>query len=243
MDIKVISSGLMIGSVVAVVATFVYLKSQKAMIEKSFMYGVLASLAAQFMSVLLVGGTSIGSLVLNALFLSMVFYNVIAMFGFRYGNIHESSNHFISFFAGLGIVGNVINLFMFGASSYLIDMYSKTPEFIEALGEDVVNALLDTLSVSLGENMFILLVSFVCAVIVSYISMKLFTISYTRRVIKTNLKGMLVLFVYYLVSVFVPTIEYQVTVQFSLYLLTTLASYLIYLQSRNDEPSIKIIMQ
>lgn len=240
MDIKVVSIGLMVVSVVTVVATFIYLKMSKAMVEKSFMYGIFASMMAQFMTVLLVGGSSAYALFMNALFLSMVFYNVVAMFGFRFAHMHESINHFFSFFAGFGIVGNVMNLFFFGASSYLIDMYSKSPEFIEVIGQDVLDLLLESLNLSLGENMGVLLVSLVCAVIVSYISLQLFTISYKRHVIRTNMKGMFVLFVYYLVSVFVPSKDIQVTLQCALYILTTIASYLIYLQSRNDEPSIKV---
>lgn len=242
MDIKNVSIALMVASVVTVLATFVYLKASKAMVEKSFAYGIFASVVAQFMSVLLIGGSSAYALFMNALFLSMVFYNVVVMFGFRFAKMHESVNQFFSFFAGFSIVGNVMNLFFFGASSYLITIYSKSPEYVEVIGEDVLNLLMDSLSVSLGENMIVLFVSLVCAIVVSYVSLRLFTISYKKHVIRTNLKGMLALFAYYLVSVFVPGEDFQVTIQCALYILTTLASYIIYLQSRNDEPSIKVMM-
>jgi len=60
---------------------------------------------------------------------------------------------------------------------------------------------------------------------------------------RTNFKGMLVLFAYYIVSLFVTANTQELYLQAGLYAGVALASYLVYLQSKDDRPSITIVVK
>lgn len=240
MDVKMISIGFIVISIVVAIGSFVFLKWKKWLVEKPFIYGILGSLAAQFMSIFVLADSAIFSMIINALFLSLVLYNIVMVFGIRLSKMNESEENFISYYAGAGVVGNFLNLFFFGLSGIMIDMYSKNPEFIETLGEDVISSLLDSVTYALSENLAVLFVSLISALFISYFSMRIFVVSFNKKLVKTNFKAILILFAYYIVGVFMPNTAAQINVQMLLYVVVTIAAYFIYKQAKNDEPSINI---
>lgn len=240
MDIKMISSVLVVASIVASIVVFVYLKVKKQLVEKAFVYGLVGALSAQIMSIFVLADTSLFSLIVNALFLSLVFYNVVMLFGIRFSKMHESNKAFYSVYCGLGVVGNLLNVFFFGLSGLMVNVYSQNEELVEAVGKDVMDALVDGVSRALSEDLLVLVASLIASFFISYFTLKLFAHAYSKKLIKTNFKALLMLFAYYAVGVFIPTNAMQTNLQIVLYGAVVLAAYLIYKQSKNDQPSVVI---
>lgn len=240
MNVTLVSSWIVGLSLVASIGTYVYMKRKKILIEKSFVYGVVGAIGAQLLSIFILAENSFFTMIIDAMFLAMIFYNIVIVFGIRFSKIHESHNSLLSFYGGIGVIGNLLNFLFFGLSGLMIDSYSKNPEIIEAMGEEMMQALIDSVTYALSKNISAMIASLLAAIIISYFSINLFARGFAKKLIRTNFKSLLMLFAYYLVGVYMPANTQQIGIQVVLYIAVVLASYLIYQQSKHDEPSVII---
>lgn len=243
MDLRIISILLIFVFIVLFVANYMVLRLKGILDERAFVLGVIAAFVIQMMSSFIVLDGSKLTLLVNGLFLTLVFYNIFVLFGLRLTRLIVDQNSFYSYYSGMGIVGNFLAFFFLGISGFMVDIYSNNPELVETMSEDVINMLVDTMNVALGQDLWILIVSVITAIIVSYFCLRLFVIGFTRKVMRTNLKGMLVLFCYYVVSLFVTTNTQELYLQAALYACVALASWLMYRQSKEDRPNITIVIK
>ncbi|MBE6113885.1 MAG: hypothetical protein E7191_02285 [Erysipelotrichaceae bacterium] len=243
MDLRVTSIIMIFVFMVSFVAVYMILRLKQMLDDRAFVFGIFAAFVVQMMSGFIVLDSSKLSLFINGLFLTLVFYNIFVLFGLRSTRVAIDENSFYSYYSGMGIVGNFLSFFFLGVSGFMVDVYSNNPEYVEMMGEDVMKILIDTMNVALGQELWILVVSVITAIVVSYFTLRMFVIGFTRKVMRTNFKGMLVLFAYYIVSLFVTANTQELYLQAGLYAGVALASYLVYLQSKDDRPSITIVVK
>lgn len=230
-------------SVVAIIAMFLYLKFKKQLNEKAFVYGVLGAVLTMFCSTFVMSTGDIFFLIIDGLFMAMVFYNITTMFGIRLAKIDQDTNAFRSFFSGISIVGNFLNVLMLGAGGLIMEAYAADPVVIEALTKEVLDALMNAYQVTLMQYGYLLIVSVIVAIAVGYIALSMFVYANNNKTIKTIGKGILILSAFYIVNLYSPTTQKEGLIAFVIYLSIAAAAYLLYQQSKEDKPSIEIIIK
>ena len=243
MSFETICVGIVAISVICTVATFLILKKKKWLNEKTFIYGIFGAGFLMVCSNFLMSTGDFATSVIDALFMGMVFYNVISMFGVRMGRIHQDNNSLLSFFSGFCIIGNLFTLFMLGVSGYLINMYQNDPVMIEYFGAETIELLFEAFQLTIIDYGYLLVISVIIAILIGYMAIDMVSYAMKNNTIKTILKAMLILSAYYVVNLFVPTSTKEGLVTVVAYIAVLLSAYLIYQESKHDKPSIEIVIK
>ena len=243
MSFNSICIGIVVISIVFMVATFFTLKTKKMLNERAFVYGILGAGFQMICTNFLISEGDFVYLLIDGLFMGMVFYNIVSIFGVRMAKLQESKNSVISFFSGLCIIGNFFTSFMLGVSGYLINMYASDPILVEYFGAETVQVLLEAFELTIMDYGYLLVVSLIVAILIGYMAVSMITYAVQNKTVKTILKANLILTSYYIVNLFVPTSSKEGLITVVAYIAVLLSAYLLYKESKHDKPSIEIIIK
>lgn len=243
MDFEKICYLIIAGTIMGMILTFVMLKSRKLLNEKAFIYGIISASIMTFSTSFISGAQDFGNLLIDGLFLALVFYNMTNVFGIRMGLIHEDHKGFLSYFCGLSVIGNLFSLLLFGIGGVVLVKNFNSPEFIELISLEYAQLLLDSYKVTLFEYGYLLALSLLVAFVIGYMSISMYIHSFKNKVIRTNVKASLLLLVYNVINLTSPADSSAGVTLMILYLSLLVAGYLIYKQSKEDKPSISVVIK
>lgn len=243
MSFDTLCIGVVVISVVMMIATFFTLKLKKILNERAFVYGILASMFLMLCTNFLIANGDFVYLIVDSLFMGMVFYNAVSMFGLRMAKIHEDEKLFTSFFSGLCIIGNLFSVLTLGVGGFLVKMYANDPMMIEYFGTETIEVLLEAFQLTLVDYGYLLVVSFVVAIAIGYMAISMISYAIKNNTIKTILKSIFILSAFYIVNLFVPASTREGIITVVAYFAVVFAAYLLYKESKHDKPSIEIIIK
>ncbi len=238
MDIISIAYGMLAVSVVVIVGSMIYLKRSQKMVEKACMYGIISAIMVQVFAFFFIFTGDFLAILVNAFFLGVVSYNMITVFGMRSAKIYEKdSRNFISFFVGNAVVANAVNFLLIGFMSISFTKYSQDPEFVSAVGEDMMNQMSQVMRSITVDRLGSLFVGTIASIIVSYCAIRIMIKAYHLKKPVLNLKSVLIMFVFYVINLYMPYTGMQEWMQLVLYGAVAFASYIFLKQEEAAKPA------
>lgn len=237
MDITSIAYGMLVVSVIVIAGSIVYLKRSQKLAEKACMYGIISAIMVQVFAFFFIFTGDFFAILINALFLGIVSYNMITVFGIRSAKIYEKdSRNFISFFVGNSVIANALNFVLIGLMSISFTKYSQDPEIIKAIGADMMNQMSQLMRSMTVDRFASLLGGTIASVIVSYCAIRIMIKAHQLKKPVLNLKSVLIMVVFYVVNLYMPYTGMQEWLQIALYGAVSAASYIFLKQEEVVNP-------
>ncbi len=234
---------LMAVATVLAIVMFGYLKISGRLDGKAFAYGVLGTIVLQLLAGFIIFTNNIMYLIIDGLFLGTMYYNVVSFYGIRKMHMEEDEKVFRSFYTGLTIIGILIQVFLLGVTGLLVNYMSSDAEMIAYFGQDVLDGLVTSWNSSIFDCYYVTLCAIISEVLISYMVLRMFAYGAKNKVIRTAMKGELLMVTYYIATIFTPADLKQRIIACVVYGALVLATYFMYQNSKNDHPAIHVEIQ
>ena len=243
MDFKTICLIIISIGICGILGSIVFLKVNKLMHEKSLAYGIFAALLVILFSNFVVVSSDLFYLIIDSLFLSMLFYNFVNMFGFKMAQIQNDEKMVISFFIGIGIIGNLISFMFLGIGGISLGSVASNPILLEYFDQSLISALSAAYQSTIMNYGYLLVVSLIVAILIDYMTIKMFVYAIVHNTAKTVFKALFMLFAFHIINLYTPSSSYEGIIVLISYGAVLLASYMLYKESKKDKQTLKIIIK
>lgn len=236
MDIKGIGYGMLVGAIVISVASVLYLKKRNMLHEKALIYGLLANIMVQLFAFLFIYTGDFLAVLMNAVFLALITYNTITIFGTRMSKIYEKDMRaLLSFFTGNAVLANALSFILIGLASLSFDSIASNEGLIASVGVDTMNQLAAAMKSVTMDHLDSMLVGTLASMIVTYSALIIFARAHQTKVASMNIKGIFILFSFYVINLYIPNTTSQEWMQMVLYGAIAISSHVLMKQVWNEK--------